>query len=168
MQVNYRPSPKKSFLICYRGPDFTQPFCEQHFSDLEINRVNARTVDPTGTKMAYLNHGRQLRVKRWISAVEEYNRKAPAHLKIHWAGATEAEHIRVNKRGRRLNTTTAYKDIMQGGNTYMEWSTASLCGKAPLRDLQSSPSSAFERVPKRTHDGGSRAGGVQAPATGGV
>ena len=149
--TDQRGSTKKSFLITYRGPDFTKPFCERHFPDLEINRVNARTVDRTGTKMVFLNHGRQLRTSQWITAVEDYNKQAPAHLKIHWAGATEAEHIRVSEGRRRLCSTTAYKHIMRGGNTYIDWANVSLSGKGPLKNLGSNPSNAFERVPKRTH-----------------
>ena len=113
--------------------------------------MNARTVDRTGTKMVFLNHGRQLRTSQWITAVEDYNKQAPAHLKIHWAGATEAEHIRVSEGRRRLCSTTAYKHIMRGGNTYIDWANVSLSGKGPLKNLGSNPSNAFERVPKRTH-----------------
>jgi hypothetical protein len=153
---------KKSFLLTYRGPDFTQPFCERHFPGLEINRVNARTVDRTGTKMAFLNHERQLRTSQWVTAVEDYNKEAPAHLKIHWAGTTEAEHIRVSESRRRLNSTTAYKHIMQKkDDTYIEWSNGSkaLVGKPPLKSLESNlalpyktPSDSFKRKPKRVYE----------------
>jgi len=151
---------KKSFLLTYRGPDFTQPFCERHFPGLEINHVKARTVDRTGTKMIFVRHGRQLRVSQWISAVEDYNKEAPVHLKVHWAGSTDAEHIRVSEGRRRLSTTTAYKHITRKDETYMEWATVSLSGKGPLKDLggflvdaPGEPSSALsKRNPKRVYE----------------
>ena len=78
---------------------------------------------------------------------------------IHWAGATEAEHIRVSEGRHRLSSTTAYKHIMRGAKS----TTVSLSGKDPLKNLGSNPSSAFERVPKRTHNEGARAGGCKRP-----
>ena len=123
--------------------------------------MNARTVDRTGTKMAFLNHERQLRTSQWVTAVEDYNKEAPAHLKIHWAGTTEAEHIRVSESRRRLNSTTAYKHIIQKDDTYIEWSNSNkaLVGKHPLKSLESNlalpyktPSDSFKRKPKRVYE----------------
>ena len=147
---------KKSFILTYRGPDFTQQLCEQHFPNFEINHVKARTVDRTGTKMIFVRHGRQLRVSQWISAVEDYNKEAPVHLKIHWAGSTETEHIRQSEGHSRLSISHAYKYILQKDNTYMEWATVSLSGKGPLKpfvDAPGDPSGASsKRNPKRVYE----------------
>ena len=121
--------------------------------------MNARTVDRTGTKMAFLNHGRQLRTSQWVTAVEDYNKEAHVHLKIHWAGATEVEHIRVSEGGVRLTSTSSYKHIVQKDDTYIKWSTKPLVGKHPLKSLESNlalpyktPSDSFKRKPKRVYE----------------
>ena len=118
--------------------------------------MKVRTVDRTGTKMIFVRHGRQLRVSQWISAVEDYNKEAPVHLKIHWAGSTETEHIRQSEGHSRLSISHAYKYILQKDNTYMEWATVSLSGKGPLKpfvDAPGDPSGASsKRNPKRVYE----------------
>ena len=109
--------------------------------------------------MAFLNHGRQLRTSQWVTAVEDYNKEAHVHLKIHWAGATEVEHIRVSEGGVRLTSTSSYKHIVQKDDTYIKWSTKPLVGKHPLKSLESNlalpyktPSDSFKRKPKRVYE----------------
>ena len=81
--------------------------------------------------MIFVNHGRQLRASQWISAVDKYNKETPAHLHIHWAGSTEAEHVRESEGRRYLTNTVAYIHIVKKNDTYMEWSIVSLSGKGP-------------------------------------
>ena len=153
MQENLqRDQLKTQFLLTVRGPDFTEQFCEKHFPDLQITRVKARTVDQSGIKMIFVHHGRQLRPSQWISAVDDYNEEAPVHLKIHWAGTSEAEHIRVSVGYRRLSCTTAYKHIMRKDRTYMEWSSSAQSGSSRV-DAPGEPSSASsKRNPKRVYE----------------
>ena len=147
---------KRQFILTLRGPDFTEQFCDRHFPDLRITKVKARTVDQSGTKMIFVSHSRQLRTTQWISAVDNYNKEAPVHLKIHWAGSTETEHIRQSEGHSRLSISHAYKYILQKDNTYMEWATVSLSGKGPLKpfvDAPGDPSGASsKRNPKRVYE----------------
>ena len=150
MQARVRQTTlKKQFILTVRGPDFTHEFCELNFPDFDIDWVKARTVDENGTKMIFVHHGRQLRVNQWFSAVEEYNKEAPVHLKIHWAGSTDAEHIRVNSfRGSRLTSTAAYRYNLQKDQTYMEWSSPAQSGPSRV-DAPGEPSSSAQSGPSR-------------------
>ena len=150
MQARVRQTTlKKQFILTVRGPDFTHEFCELNFPDFDIDWVKARTVDENGTKMIFVHHGRQLRVNQWFSAVEEYNKEAPVHLKIHWAGSTDAEHIRVNSfRGSRLTSIAAYRYNLQKDQTYMEWSSPAQSGPSRV-DAPGEPSSSAQSGPSR-------------------
>jgi len=150
--IDQRETTKTQFILTVRGPDFTEQFCKRHFPDLQITRVKARTVDQSGIKMIFLHHERQLRSSQWISAVDTYNEEAPVHLKIHWAGTSEAEHIRVSVGYRRLSCTTAYKHIMRKDRTYMEWPSSAQSGSFRV-DSPGEPSSASsKRNPKRVYE----------------
>ena len=151
---------KRQFILTLRGPDFTEQFCERHFPNLLIIEVKARTVDRSGSKMIFISHGRQLRTTQWISAVDNYNRQAPVHLKIHWAGSTEAEHIIVGEGYRRLSTTPAYKHITRKDTTYMEWKEKSVNWNDKFKDFQppvvdapgDSSGASSKRSPKRVYE----------------
>ena len=103
--------------------------------------------------LVFMHLDHRIRADQWLDAVNEYNLKAPASLKIYWAGSTDEENIRVSGgKGKRLNFSPAYKDIMQKDSTYFEWTH-------PLKNLESklaapyvNPSDSSKRNPKRTYE----------------
>ena len=103
-----------AFILTVRGPDFTQAFCSQNFSSLEIDKVKGRVVDRSGLKMLYVHHKKLLTVDEWRTAVSQYNNeKTPC---VYWSGASEEEDI-------CIFSIPAYDFILQQHyvETYYEW-----------------------------------------------
>ena len=141
---------KKEFILTVRGPALTQELCQRHFSSFDISEVKGRVVDQSGTTMVFVHMESKIRTHQLVAAVNAYNKAVPAHLKLHWAGSTEEENIRsAVGTGKRLNSTPAYKYIMQRDQTFFEW-------KSPIKDLNTAlakpfqtPEDSFKRNPKR-------------------